>query len=127
MIEEDKAEVMPAEYQKEVRWLGINFQARPSMTKKLNSIECRHIMAKGFNKIRTGLAILLLTIKLQMRDLMRGDQVLNMIWKMMSIIDKNKKIKCVEIIESHLCKIIIMILKVNKADQIVSQKNSKSS
>lgn len=84
-------------------------------------------MAKGFNKIRMGLAILILTIKLQMRDLMRGDQVLNMIWKMMSIIDKNKKIKCEEIIESHMYKIIIMILKVNRADQIVSQKNTKSS
>lgn len=127
MIEEDKAEVILEEYQKEGRWLGINFQVRQSMTKKLHSIECRHIMAKGFNKIRTGLAILLQTIKLQMRDLMRGDQVLNMIWKMMSIIDKNKKIKCEEIIESHLCKIIIMILKANRADQIVSQKNTKSS
>ena len=84
-------------------------------------------MAKGFNKIRTGLAILLLTIKLQMRDLMKGDQVLNMIWRMMSIIDKNKKIKCEEITESHMCKIIIMILKANRADQIVSQKNTKSS
>jgi len=84
-------------------------------------------MAKGFNKIRTGLAILLLTIKLQMRDLMREDQVLNMIWKMMSIIDKNKKIKCEEIIESNMYKIIIIILKVNRADQIVSQKNTKSS
>lgn len=83
-------------------------------------------MVKGFNKIKMGLAILLLTIKLQMRDLMKGDQVLNMIWIMMSILDKNKKIKFEEIIESHMRRIIITILRVNRADQIVSQKNTKS-
>jgi hypothetical protein len=97
------------------------------MTKKLHNIECRHITVKEFNKIRTALAILLLIIKLHLRDLMREDQVLNMIWKMKSIIDKNKKIKCGEIIESHMCKIITMILRANRADQIVSQKNTKSS
>jgi len=50
-------------------------------------------MVKVFNKVRTDLVILLQIIKLQMRDIMKEDQVLNMKWKMMSIIDKNKKIK----------------------------------
>jgi hypothetical protein len=63
------------------------------MTKKLLNIEYHHIMVKGFNKVRTDLVILLQIIKLQMRDIMKEDQVLNMKWKMMSIIDKNKKIK----------------------------------
>jgi hypothetical protein len=63
------------------------------MTKKLLNIEYHHIMVKVFNKARTDLVILLQIIKLQMRDIMKEDQVLNMKWKMMSIIDKNKKIK----------------------------------
>jgi len=63
------------------------------MTKKLLNIEYHHIMVKVFNKVRTDLVILLQIIKLQMRDIMKEDQVLNMKWKMMSIIDKNKKIK----------------------------------
>jgi hypothetical protein len=83
-------------------------------------------MAKGFNKIRMGLAILLLALKLPMRDIMNVDLALNTKWKMMNILDKNKKTECEELIENLLYKIITMILRANKADQIVSQQNTKS-
>ena len=61
-----------------------------------------------------------------MRDIMNADLVLNKKWKMMNILDKNKKIECEDLIESLLYKIITMILRANKADKIVSQKNIKS-
>jgi len=96
------------------------------MIKKHPSIDCLHIMAKGFNKIRMGLAILLLALKLPMRDIMNVDLALNTKWKMMNILDKNKKTECEELIENLLYKIITMILRANKADQIVSQQNTKS-
>ena len=43
-----------------------------------------------------------------------------------NILDKIKKIGLEELIESLLYKIITMILKANKADQIVSQQNTKN-
>ena len=73
-----------------------------------------------------GLAILLLALKLPMRDIMNVDLALNTKWKMMNILDKNKKTECEELIENLLYKIITMILRANKADQIVSQQNTKS-
>ena len=61
-----------------------------------------------------------------MRDIMNVDLALNTKWKMMNILDKNKKTECEELIENLLYKIITMILRANKADQIVSQQNTKS-
>jgi hypothetical protein len=126
MIEEDKVEVMSEGYQEEGLSSEINFQVPLNMIKKLPSIDYLHIMGKGFNKIRMGLAILLPALKLPMRDIMSVDPVLNTKWKMMNILDKNKKTECEELIENLLYKIITMILKANRADQIVSQQNTKN-
>jgi hypothetical protein len=126
MIEEDKVEVMSEGYQEEGLSSEINFQVHLNMIKKLLSIDYLLIMGKGFNKIRMGLAILLPALKLPMRDIMSVDPVLNTIWKMRNILDKIKKIGLEELIESLLYKIITMILKANKADQIVSQQNTKN-
>ena len=81
-------------------------------------------MVRVFNKIKMGLAIHHLVLKLPMKDIMSEDLALNMKWKMMNIIDKNKKIEYVKQIESLTCKIITTIHRANRVDKTVSQLNT---